>query len=402
MGNRRTLRVVGATFALGVALLADATPSTGEAGPPPETGSSDWRVVSVGNLHTCGIRASGRLYCWGSDGDGRLGNGGANTDQPVPVQVAGGFTDWTGVSANGSHTCGRRATGRAYCWGSDSAGQVGDGGTNTPRTVPTLVAGGITNWTSVSAGATHSCGRRATGQLYCWGADFSSQLGNGGADLDRGAPRLVAGGIVDWTSVSGGDSHTCARRANGRIYCWGYDGDGELGNGGANADRSVPTLVAGGFTDWASVVAGDLQTCGRRASGRIYCWGSDSDGQIGDGAPSGDRGGPTLVAGGVTTWTSVAPGGSHTCGRRASGRLYCWGNDSSGEVGDGGTNTDRFAPVQVAGGATDWTSVDSGGSTTCARITSGRLFCWGRDNVGQLGDGGTNTNQPRPVQVFGP
>jgi hypothetical protein len=401
MADRKIIPTIVVTLALGAAVLNGAPATAAQPSPPPESGSSDWRSVSVGYRTTCGIRTTGRLYCWGADGLGQLGDGGTNTDQPLPVEVAGNATNWTAVSTNGGHTCGRRATGRLYCWGSDSDGQVGDGGTNTPRTTPTLVAGGITNWSSVSVGATHTCGRRATGQLYCWGSDHSGQLGDGGTDAPRITPRLVVGGITDWTSVSAGDSQTCARRATGHAYCWGYDADGLLGNGGADVNRGSPTLVAGGITNWASISAGDSLTCGRRATGQIYCWGSDSDGQLGNDGASVPRSIPTPVAGGGT-WTSVTAGGNHACGRRPSGRLFCWGNDSSGELGDGGASMDRFTPVQVAGGATDWTVVDAGVATLCARITSGRLFCWGSDGAGQVGDGGTNANQGRPAQVFAP
>jgi len=313
-----------------------------------ESGSSDWRQVSAGGFHTCGIRTSGRLYCWGNDGDGQLGNGGLNTNQAAPVQVAGGATNWTAVDAGREHICARRTTGRLYCWGDDGFGRLGDGGLNTDQAAPVQVAGGATNWTAVTAGDFHTCARRTTGRLYCWGSDDAGQLGDGGLDTDQAAPVQVAGGATNWTAVTVGSEHTCARRTTGRLYCWGYDGSGQLGDGGL-------------FTEQAT---------------------------------------PVQVAGGATNWTAVTAAGTHTCARRTTGRLYCWGNDGFGQLGDGGTNTSQAVPVQVAGGATDWTAVTAGQSHTCARITSRRLYCWGSDGSGRLGDGGTNTNQPRPAQVF--
>jgi hypothetical protein len=396
----RTVRLALVVLALaGTVALAGPAPAQ----PAPESGSSDWRVVDVGLRHSCGIRTNGRLYCWGSDSHGKLGNGGANTDAAIPTVVSGGFTDWTSVALGGSHSCGRRANGRLYCWGAESVGELGNGGANADASVPTLVAGGFTDWIAVAAGGTHSCGLRSNHRIRCWGSDIAGQLGDGGEDVNRTVPRLVGGGITNWVSVTTGDSHTCARRANGRLYCWGYDFNGELGNGPATQSRPLPSQVAGGFTDWTSVSAGDLHTCGRRANGRLYCWGSDSDGQIGDDATIGNkRSSPTLVAGGATNWRGVSAGSATTCARRATGRLFCWGDDGYSELGNGGANTDASMPVQVAGGATDWATFDVGGATVCSRITSARLFCWGRDLEGQVGDAGTNTNQPRPVQVFAP
>ena len=115
-----------------------------------EVSTADWRQVSAGDgNHTCGVRTSGRLYCWGDDVFGQLGDGGTNTDQPAPVQVAGGATNWTSVNTGGNHTCARKTTGRLYCWGDDGSGQLGDGGTNTDQPAPVQVAGGATNWASV-------------------------------------------------------------------------------------------------------------------------------------------------------------------------------------------------------------------------------------------------------------
>ena len=299
-------------------------------------------------------------------------------------------------------TCGLRATGRLYCWGEDSNGKLGNGGPDTDIGVPTLVSGGAANWSSVTVGDFHACGRRVTGRLYCWGSDLDGQLGDGGIPLDRNVPTLVAGGATNWTAVTAGSSHTCARRATGRLYCWGYDIVGQLGNGGANTSQPTPVLVAGGVTNWSSVTAGDFSTCGRRANNRVYCWGADDSGQLGDGVGNTNQPSPVQVAGGGGTWASVESGAAHSCGRRITGRLYCWGNNFSGQVGNGVVGVNQPTALQLAGGATDWHSVSAGGTHSCARTTTGRLFCWGADNDGQLGDDGTNTDQPTPVEVFAP
>ncbi len=157
---------------------------------------------------------------------------------------------------------------------------------------PTLVAGGATNWIRVDTGDYHTCAIRTTGRLYCWGTDFAGQLGDGGTNADQTTPTLVAGGATNWTTVTAGLSHTCARRATGRLYCWGHDESGQLGTSGPNADRTTPAPVAGSATNWTALTTGDDHTCARRATGRLYCWGSDESGQLGDQRPQREPGHP--------------------------------------------------------------------------------------------------------------
>jgi Regulator of chromosome condensation (RCC1) repeat len=396
--------IVGAAVALLLVSAGWVVPPTAAGQPgapsaPAEGGTADWRQVSTGSYHTCGIRTSGRLYCWGNDVSGQLGDGGTNTNQPVPTEVAGNATDWVAVDAGDFHTCALKSSGRLLCWGYDGFGQLGDGGTNTERPTPTEVDGHATNWTAVDTGGSHTCARKASGRLLCWGADSSGQLGDGGTNAARSIPTPVAGNATNWSRPTAGGSHTCARKTNGRLFCWGRDAQGQLGDGGTNTDRPTPTQVARNLTNWATVDAGAAHTCARKTTGRLFCWGYDGSGQLGDGGTNTNRPVPTQVAGAGTSWATVATGFAHTCARKTSGRVFCWGADFNGQLGDGGTNTNQPVPTEVAGSATDWATVDAGSSHTCARITTRRLFCWGFDGSGQLGDGGTNTNQPTPVPV---
>jgi alpha-tubulin suppressor-like RCC1 family protein len=388
-------RVSRFTFAVLTLVTAVVLAEPADAAPTPER--SDWRMVTTGGFQSCGLRTDGRLFCWGGDDTGLVGNGLPLTSVNTPVEVAGGFR-WTTVSAGVTLTCARRTTGQLYCWGLDTAGQLGNGpGTTGTQASPTLVVGGTT-WTSVTTGATHACGRRTNGRLYCWGSDFSGQLGDGPAGgTTRTAPVAVAGGITDWTATTAGDAHTCARRSTGRLYCWGSDGAGQLGDGAASTGRVAPQLVAGGFTDWTAVDAGQEHTCGRRATGRLYCWGDDEFGQLGDGGPNGSQTVPSLVPG--PGWRSVSAGTDHTCGIRTTRRLYCWGEDAFGRLGNGTSVADTVTPGPAFGGDTDWAAVAAGGAHTCARITSGRLFCWGYDNDGAVGNGPTVGHQESPVLI---
>ena len=355
--------------------------------------------MSAGGDHTCGIRTSGRLYCWGSDQYGQLGNGIPNQNEDTPFEVAGNHTDWTAVTTGLAHTCALRSTGRLYCWGVDQYGQLGNRTPNAQEDVPVEVAGGATNWAAVNAGDLHTCARKTTGRLYCWGNDTYGQLGNRTPNASRSAPVEVSLGLTTWTGFDAGSWHTCARRRSGRLYCWGLDDNGQLGNGAPNASRSVPVEVGGGATTWTTVATGYAHTCAGRANGRLYCWGSDSDGQLGNGAPNAGRPAPVLVAGGATNWATVSAGGLHTCARKTIGRLYCWGRDLNGQLGNGAPNAGRPAPVDVNGGATGWTQVTAGYSHSCARRATGRLYCWGNNFSLQLGNGGLNAEEPAPVEV---
>jgi alpha-tubulin suppressor-like RCC1 family protein len=397
VGSKRGALLVFAMLLVGTNLLVAPASAVPSAPPGTESGSSDWRTVSVGSISACGIRTTGRLYCWGYGG--YLGDGGdGNTDQPVPTEVAGGHTTWRSVSVGGETTCAIRSPGRMYCWGNNFYGTFGNT-TSGFSFVPTLVSGGFSDWTAVSAGTNATCGRRANGRLYCWGRDHKGQLGNGAVHGGGSTPRPVAGGFTDWTSVDAGGSSTCGRRANGRLYCWGENVWGQLGNGN-QADRQAPTLVAGGFTDWTAVSAGSRHTCGLRRNAQLRCWGLGSDGQRGDGTTTESVTTPVLVSGGG--WTHVSAGADHTCGRRNTGRLYCWGSHLWGQLGTGPSMPAVApAPGQVAGNATDWSVVAAGAETTCARTRSGRLFCWGLDDFGELGNGSDGSDNS-PSEVYAP
>jgi alpha-tubulin suppressor-like RCC1 family protein len=405
--SRRRLVLLSLVGALAWFAVAVTPPSVTPAAASAQAGSAQiareatavWRQVDAGAAHTCAVRSDGRLFCWGRGDHGELGNG-AEDDHAHPVEVAGGRTDWAVVSAGTFHTCARRRTGQLYCWGQDDWGQLGDGGTNTSRSQPVEVVGGRTDWAGVVASGGHTCAVRRTGRLFCWGDDSVGQLGDGGTNTPQPQPVEVAGGRTDWATVTAGDGHTCARRITSRLFCWGRDDHGQRGDGGGvGPSTGTPVQVAGNRVDWVKVSAGSAHTCARRSDGRLFCWGFGTYGQRADGTHLANRGAPFEVVGGRTDWSGVAAGGQHTCARRSTGRLFCAGYDGSGQLGVGGGQSDRATPTQVAGARTDWSAVTAGGGHTCALRASGRLFCWGANAYGQLGDGGSAFSQPTPVEV---
>lgn len=286
-------------------------------------------------------------------------------------------------------TCGLVSSGAAYCWGYNFSGQIGDGTSGVDRLMPTPVSGGLT-FMNLSVGYAHVCGLTTNGAAYCWGLNLDSQLGDG-TGTDRKSPTPVAGGLT-FKSITLGYEHTCALTNDGTAYCFGLNDDGQLGNG-STADRSTPTPVSGGLA-FQSIVAGYYHTCGLAPDGTPYCWGNNSAGQIGDGSAGANRLAPKQLSG--FNFSSIAAGGFHTCGLTSNGTAYCWGDNSSGQIGDGSTAR-RFLPTPVAGGLT-FTRLALGANHTCGLTSGGTMYCWGRNADGELGDGTTGDRlTPTPV-----
>lgn len=306
------------------------------------------------------------LFVWGSATDGRLGNG-TIIDKSSPVKAAGSFTDWIQVSAGYTHSFGIRADGTLYSWGANNQGRLGQ---NTAATVstssPVLVAGGFTNWIQASAGFSHSLGIRANGELYSWGNNGQGELGqNIATAVSRSSPVLVAGGFTNWIQASAGGVHSLGLRATGQLYAWGANGSGRVGDN-TGIPKSSPVLVAGGFTDWIQASAGYTHNLGIRANGTLYAWGGNAVGQLGQNtAADGGRSSPVLVVGGFTDWISASVSSTdtiitpHSLGVRSNGTLYAWGDNGSGRLGVN-DSSNRSSPVLVLGGFTDWVDASAG------------------------------------------
>jgi alpha-tubulin suppressor-like RCC1 family protein len=346
--------------------------------------------VSPGGAHTCGLTAAGVIWCWGNNATGQLGDG-TTTNRLTPVVVRAGALRFHHVTAADYHTCALTTDARAYCWGDNSYGQLGLGGPTTRRLRPSPVSGGLTFRQLSAGGLGHTCGVTSTGRAYCWGNNQFGQLGDG-TETDRSAPTPVASTLA-FSEVLPGANFTCGTTTGGTAWCWGYNAFGQLGDG-TTAPRLTPVRVLGGLT-FRHVSAGD-HTCGVTTASRAYCWGSNFNGELGDGTTT-ERHQPRAVAGGLT-FTGVAAAGSTSCGITPGGRVYCWGNNFYGRVGDG-TTTNRLTPTATAGNHL-FERVNNGGVHACAVTSDGRTFCWGGNYAGQLGDG-TTTERHVPTRVVG-
>ncbi|HEV8498960.1 MAG TPA: protein kinase [Gemmatimonadaceae bacterium] len=345
--------------------------------------------IAAGGVHSCLVGADGRAFCWGGNERGQLGNA-ANTRVSAPAPV-GGDLRFSSVASGLSHSCGIVRGGAAWCWGDNGHGQLGDR-SDTTRFAPVRVADGHT-FRSIAAGASSSCGLDSSGAAWCWGANSYGQLGDGGTN-DHASPMPVVGG-KHYASLSLGWNFVCALDADGRASCWGNNSAGQLGDN-TDVDRRVPGPVHTELT-FIAVTAGSAHACGVTTRGDAYCWGKNTNGQLGDGTTT-DRFTPVKVKSGVR-FVAIAAGAVHTCAIAAGGDAYCWGRNTYGQLGDGST-TDHNEPVRVLG-THAFASIRAFGSHTCGATVSGEAFCWGYNLDGQLGDG-SRTHRTRPVYVEPP
>jgi alpha-tubulin suppressor-like RCC1 family protein len=236
----------------------------------------------------------------------------------------------------------------------------------------------------VSAGGGHTCGITADNRLYCWGYNYNGQLGDG-TTTNKSRPFAV-GGALQFRQVSAAISsgHTCGLTTDYRLYCWGYNAQGQLGDG-TTVPRLSPVAVAGGYK-FRSVDGGSSHTCAVGYSdNRAYCWGNNGSGQLGNGT-TGGRLVPTATSGTIR-FRQVSTGVDHTCGVSTENRAFCWGGNGEGQIGDSSNATQRLTPVRVAT-TRRFRQLDSGRYHACAvSAADNRAFCWGRGLEGQLGNG---------------
>lgn len=265
-----------------------------------------------------------------------------------------------------------------------------------PASAARPLAGIGATLSKIVGGASHTCALYSTGIVRCWGSDFSGQLGDGGANADQTSPTLVAG-ITTAVDLAAGSDHTCAVLSNGRAKCWGADTNGQIGNDVSILDQGSPALVAT-YTDFTKIAAGGNLTCALRSSGVPVCWGADAEGGVGNDAAFLDMATPQTVSG-LTNITDISVGRQHACARRSNNTFRCWGSDSFGQLGNGGANTNSGIPVTPTPGTA--VSSAAGGDVSCATLSNGSVKCWGADDNGQLGDSVSLTSQISPTTVGG-
>ena len=308
---------------------------------------------------------SGNVSCWGANDDGEVGNGtGSVANTPALAVMPAGVTSFETVSTNTSFSCAIASAGsnagKVYCWGTDTQGQVGNGINTSIVNLPTLATmpSGVTAFGSVSTNTNFSCAIASAGanagNIYCWGVGTNGQIGNG-ASLTVNVPTLATmpSGVTAFGAISTNGSFSCALasagESAGKVYCWGIGSLGKIGNG-ASATVNVPTLVTmpSGVTAFGSISTNQNFSCAIASAGanagKVYCWGLGTTGQIGNGA-SATVNVPTAITmpSGVTAFGSISTNQNFSCAIASAGanagKTYCWGLGTSGQIGNGAAET---------------------------------------------------------------
>jgi alpha-tubulin suppressor-like RCC1 family protein len=336
--------------------------------------------VKAGERHTCALTSAGGVKCWGFNHDGQLGDG-QESDRSAPVAVTGLTNGVKAITAGWRHSCAITSMGGIQCWGNNHDGQIGDG-SELDRRTPQDVVGLLTRVTAIAAGERHTCAVTTAGGVKCWGNNHDGELGDG-TKKDRVTPVDVTGLTNGVTALAAGWRHTCALTTAGGVKCWGNNHDGQLGNGTFN-DSSSPGDVAGLTSGVTAIGARWRHTCALTSAGGVKCWGGNHHGELGDGTRI-DRNTPVDVVGLTGGVKAISNGWRHNCALMGSGGLKCWGSNHDGQLGDG-TGIDRKDPVDVTRFTGGVTAITAGGQHTCA-LAKGIVTCWGENEDGQLGDG---------------
>lgn len=376
---------------------------------PPDGGPPTVVAVDCGNGHTCAVTSDARVLCWGTNENGEVGTGtGSTVDVTLPDEIeplAGmGVTD---VALGATHSCALAAGDRMWCWGSNAQGQLGDT-TVSVSALPidvTLPAPPV----AIDAGGRFTCALLDDDRVFCWGENNNGEIATGAIGADVRTPTLVAmpAGRTA-TEISAGSDHACAVLDDESVACWGWNGFGQIGTGLVGGDVTSVRPVTGLAEPVRHAEAIGYHSCAVEADGDLLCWGRNNTWQLGLDEPvapipgPGDVATPTAVtlpeaATMVTGGGLFLFSGGHTCAAGAVLDLHCWGWNNHGQVGLG-TTADTHAPAAVTM-LPDVSALAGGAAHTCA-ISDGHLWCWGWNDDGQLGIASMAESR-LPVRVMG-
>lgn len=371
----------------------------------PDDYDSPWKTFATGKSHNCQIRPpDNKLYCWGSNSDGQIGDGTVSTydyqgrivennDKLYPTKISDEV--WLKIAAGGLHNCAIKSGGSLYCWGSNNSGEIGDSTAGKDNLKLTPVKIGDDKWREVTAGSSHTCGINVRNELFCWGSNSSGKLGDG-TMTDKSVPTKIDNDA--WLTVTAGEFHTCGIKAASRkLYCWGRNNEGQVGDD-SNSNQNMPVKLDD--NTWRTVAAGYNHNCAIKSDGTLYCWGRNFYGQLGDGTnkTGGNKTVPVKISNEM--WDKVTAGGEHTCAFKLSDRKrFCWGRNFLGQLGDGTSGFDnmKLYPEQI--GEDQWLALSLGFEHTCGIKDDNDLYCWGGGG-GILGVGSTEASVTSPAAVI--
>lgn len=355
--------------------------------------------LAAGGGHTCAVNPGGKTYCWGWQEQGQVGDGSFDYLVATPHEIPGAF-DAVAIDAGYQHTCAVMSDGGVKCWGYDRFGQVGNGTAGSPN-VPNDVIG-VENAIDVGTGAYFSCALIDDGTVKCWGHGYHYQLGNEQL-IETDTATETARNIDGATAMAVGGEFVCVI-VDGKVKCWGRNDVGQLGRGTTNPDPGVAAVAdVSGITEAVDIAAGAYHACALIQGGTVQCWGGGGRGRLGN---DDDENQPAPVSvldlGGAAV--AVDAGDYHSCAILESGAMKCWGYNYEGGLGNGQQPNDSLKATTVLG-IGDVNAMAAGGAHSCARtrVEPLEVWCWGKGNFGQLGDGqyGGTITAGVPVRVKG-
>ena len=365
------------------------------------------QTITAGNAHSCMIASNSQAYCWGLNANGQLGN--SSTTQsttPAAVYTSGilsGLTIKT-ISSSNTHTCVVASNNQAYCWGLNTNGQLGNNST-AQSTVPVAVynSGALSGLTikTISVGDSHTCVIASNNQAYCWGLNTNGQLGNSSTTQSLVPVAVTTSGPLSGLyikSIDASSSHSCAVASDNNAYCWGNNASGQLGNNSTNQSTApTPVTTSGALSGLfvKSISLGNNHSCVIASNNRAYCWGDNTNGQLGNNSTTQNLTPASVYTSGSLNGlfvNSIYSGANHTCIIASNNNAYCWGLNANGQLGNNST-TQSIVPAAVttSGSLNGLTvkSVTAGYSHTCIIASDYKLYCWGNNTNGQLGNNST-------------
>lgn len=382
------------------------------------------KQLALNEQSTCAISKSGKVYCWGDGNSGQLGNGQMGSLIPVEIDTSllGIENKFKQITAGYYYYCGVHDSGKIYCWGKNAFGTLGNGTTvnsNTPVEINMTETGYSNNFKSVIAAthgdynfSAHTCGIHINGKAFCWGKNESYEFGNG-TNTDSLVPTAMdmsAFSSPTILSLSAGRDHTCVIDANKKLYCWGINTSGLLGTGNTTNQTSpieVNTSTINVANNFKKVSTSWSHTCAIHNNNKLYCWGNSNQGQVGSGSFSSEVLFPTLVAfpsiGFANQIKDVDVGISGTCALNMSNKGFCWGENTWGQVGIGFMGNNYHTPVPVesqpAVAANFIKLYSTHGHHACGINANRKTYCWVDASSGQLGNGTTTLMSSHPMSA---
>ncbi|MEM7128643.1 MAG: Ig-like domain-containing protein [Chloroflexota bacterium] len=352
-----------------------------------------YSALAVGTSHTCGLTTLGYVKCWGNNYNGQLGNN-SFTSSETPKSVIGLYSNIISISAGEKYSCALTSGGGVKCWGTQKRS---NGWFRPGSRLPQDISGLTDGVVAITSGKNHTCALTTEGRVKCWGQP-GPKLGSSSYSSYTLSRPVDVGELSSVIAIAAGGYHTCALTNSGGVKCWGSNYSGQLGNG-TNKGSATPVNVTGLQSGVIAITAAGSHTCALTSNHGVKCWGYNSNGQLGDGT-SQARNMPTDVVGIISSVDTISAGDRHTCALTNSGEAKCWGKNNNGQLGDG-SFIEQKTPVDVGGLTVGLVSISAGGAHTCGVTSNGGLLCWGFNGFGQLGDGNGRT-VTRPKSVINP